>query len=158
MQCKLTPHWVGGGGDRGVWNSRLPYLLLPLAAPFRRSSHLLALYRRQNVTQYCEIFLLFSRVPATLGIPLPALSPPPSRTLPAPILPGSRPPVPPPPTIGLLFWRSNDSFQLCRKRLFALQGDMTLEKGLRSQHGKGIQLHDSLGSPRRSKRTSYNSC
>ena len=31
----------------------------------------------------------------------------------------------------------HDSFQLCRKRLFALQGDMTLEKGLRSQHGKG---------------------
>ena len=52
----------------------------------------------------------------------------------------------------------HDSFQLCRKRLFALQGDMTLEKGLRSQHGKGIQLHDSLGSPRRSKRTSYNFC
>ena len=46
----------------------------------------------------------------------------------------------------------------CRKRLFALQGDMTLEKGLRSQHGKDIQLHDSLGSPRRSKRTSYNFC
>ena len=26
--------------------------------------------------------------------------------------------------------------------------DMTLEKGLRSQHGKAVQLHDSLGSPR----------
>ena len=69
--------------------------------------------------------------------------------------------------IGLLFWRSHfiplyhDSFQLYRKRLFSLQGDMTLEKGLRSQHGKGIrriQLHDSLASPTRSKRTSYNFC
>ena len=27
-------------------------------------------------------------------------------------------------------------------------GDMTLKKGLRSQHGKDVQLHDSLGSPR----------
>jgi len=26
--------------------------------------------------------------------------------------------------------------------------DKTLEKGLRSQHGKGVQLHNSLGSPR----------
>ena len=26
--------------------------------------------------------------------------------------------------------------------------DMTLEKGLRSQHGKEVQLHDSLGWPR----------
>ena len=51
------------------------------------------------------------------------------------------------------------SFQLSRMRLFALQGeDMTLEKDLRSQHGKDIQLHDSLGSPTRSKRTSYNFC
>ena len=41
----------------------------------------------------------------------------------------------------------HDSFQLCRKRLFALQGDMTLEKGLRSQHGKGIQLHDHSDRP-----------
>ena len=44
----------------------------------------------------------------------------------------------------------HDLFQLSRKRLFALQRDMTLEKGLRSQHGKDIQLHDSLGSPKRS--------
>ena len=43
----------------------------------------------------------------------------------------------------------HDSFQLSRMRLFALQGDMTLEKGLRSQYGKDIQLHDSLGSPTR---------
>ena len=27
-------------------------------------------------------------------------------------------------------------------------GDMTLKKGLRSQHGKDVQLHNSLGSPR----------
>ena len=41
---------------------------------------------------YCEIFLL--PVPATLGIPLRALSPRASRIPPTPILPGSRPPVP----------------------------------------------------------------
>ena len=28
------------------------------------------------------------------------------------------------------------------------KGDMTLEKGLRSQHGKDVQLHNLLGSPR----------
>ena len=28
------------------------------------------------------------------------------------------------------------------------KGDETLEKGLRSQHGKVVQLHNSLGSPR----------
>ena len=28
------------------------------------------------------------------------------------------------------------------------KGDMTLEKGLRSQHGKDVQLHNSLRSPR----------
>jgi len=28
------------------------------------------------------------------------------------------------------------------------KGDMTLEKGLRSQHGKYVQLHNLLGSPR----------
>jgi len=27
------------------------------------------------------------------------------------------------------------------------KGDMTLEKGLRSQHSKGVQLHNLLGSP-----------
>mgnify|MGYP000070198069 CR=1 FL=1 len=43
----------------------------------------------------------------------------------------------------------HDSFQLSRKRLYVPQGDMTLEKGLRSQHSKDIQLHDSLGSPTR---------
>jgi len=28
------------------------------------------------------------------------------------------------------------------------KGDMTLKKGLRSQHGKDVQLHNLLGSPR----------
>jgi len=28
------------------------------------------------------------------------------------------------------------------------KGDMTLEKGLRCQHGKDVQLHNLLGSPR----------
>ena len=37
-------------------------------------------------------------------------------------------------------------------------GGMTLEKGLRSQHSKDVQLHDSLGWPTSSKRTSYNFC
>jgi len=35
------------------------------------------------------------------------------------------------------------------KRDYSLsKEDMTLEKGLRSQHGKDIQLHNLLGSPR----------
>ena len=38
------------------------------------------------------------------------------------------------------------------------KGDMTLEKGLRSQHRKDVELHDSLGSPTSSKQTSYNFC
>ena len=38
------------------------------------------------------------------------------------------------------------------------KGDVTLEKGLRSQHNKDVQLHDSLGSPTSSKRTSQNFC
>ena len=38
------------------------------------------------------------------------------------------------------------------------KGEMTLEKGLRSQHSKDVQLHDSLGSPKSSERTSYNFC
>ena len=36
--------------------------------------------------------------------------------------------------------------------------DTTLEKGLRSQHSKDVQLHDSLGSPTSSKRTPYVFC
>jgi len=32
------------------------------------------------------------------------------------------------------------------------KGDMTLEKGLRSQHGKDVQLHNLLGSPRPAKK------
>ena len=32
------------------------------------------------------------------------------------------------------------------------KGGMTLKKGLRSQHSKDVQLHDSLGSPTSSKR------
>ena len=40
------------------------------------------------------------------------------------------------------------------------KGDMTLQKGLGSQHSKDIQLHDSLGLPKSSKWiwTSYNLC
>ena len=38
------------------------------------------------------------------------------------------------------------------------KGEMTLEKGLRSQCSKDVQLHDSLRSPMHSKRTSYNFC
>ena len=54
--------------------------------------------------------------------------------------------------IGLLFWRSH----FIMIRFSSVERDYSLSKGLRSQHGKGIQQHDSLGSPRRSKRTSYN--
>ena len=64
--------------------------------------------------------------------------------------------------VGLLFWRSH--FIMIRfgslERDYSLsKGDiMTLEKSLRSQHGKDVQLHDSLGSPTSSKQTSYNFC
>ena len=56
-----------------------------------------------------------------------------------------------------MFWRSN--FIMIHfgspKRDYSLsRGYITLEKGLRSQHGKDVQLHDSLGSPTSSKRTS----
>ena len=61
----------------------------------------------------------------------------------------------------LLFWRSN--FIMIRfgspKRDYSLsKAEMTLEKGLRSQHSKDVQLHDSRGLPTSSKRTSYNFC
>ena len=61
----------------------------------------------------------------------------------------------------LLFSRNN--FIMIRfdspERDYSLSnGDMTFEKGLRSQHSKDVQLHDSLGSPTSSKRTSYNFC
>ena len=64
----------------------------------------------------------------------------------------------------LLFWRSN--FIMIRfgspERDYSLSnGGMTLEKGLRSQHSKDVQLHDSLGWPTKatsSKRTSQNFC
>ena len=36
------------------------------------------------------------------------------------------------------------------------KGDMTLEKGLRSQHSRDVQLHDSLRLPTSIKRISYN--
>ena len=63
--------------------------------------------------------------------------------------------------IGLLFWQSH--FIMIRfgspERDYSLSnGDMTLEKGLRSQRGKDVQLHDSLESPTSCKRTSYNFC
>ena len=49
-----------------------------------------------------------------------------------------------------LFWQSN--FIMIRfgspERDYSLfKGGMTLKKGLRSQHRKDVQLHDSLGSP-----------
>ena len=57
----------------------------------------------------------------------------------------------------LLFWRSN--FIMIHfgspERDYSLPNrDTTLEKGLRSQHSKDVQLHDSLGSPTSSKQTS----
>ena len=59
----------------------------------------------------------------------------------------------------LLFWRSN--FIMIRsgspERDYSLsKGDMTLEKGLRSQHSKDVQLYDSLGSPTSSYQFSAN--
>lgn len=54
-------------------------------------SHLFVLFILFDFTQYCKNFP-FLQVAATLGIPLPAVSPPASCTPPAPILPGSRPP------------------------------------------------------------------
>ena len=58
---------------------------------------------------------------------------------------------------SLLFWRSNFimiHFGSPERDYSLSKGDMTLEKGLRSQRGKDVQLHDSLGSPTSSKRTS----
>ena len=82
------------GGDRGVWNSRFPYLLLPLPAPFRRGSRLFVLFLLWNVAQDCEIFLLFSRFSSLWESRFPASLLPPPVPLPPPILPGSRSPVP----------------------------------------------------------------
>ena len=44
------------------------------------------------------------------------------------------------------------------KEIIRSPKEMTLEKGLRSQHSKDVQLPDSLGSPMSGKRTSYNFC
>ena len=89
------------GGDRGVWNPHLPYLLLPLPALFRRGSRLFVLFLLWNVTQHCEIFLLFSRFPPLWESGLPPFLLLPPVLLPPPILPGSRPPCPPPPNYKL---------------------------------------------------------
>ena len=84
------------GGDRGVRNSRLPYLLLPLPAPFNRGSRLFVLFLLSNVTQYCEIFLLFSRFPPLWEsrfppflLPLPVVLPPLFSWAPAPLAPST---------------------------------------------------------------------
>ena len=53
--------------------------------------------------------------------------------------------------IGLLLWLSHFimiRFGSLEKDYLLFKGDMTLEKDLRSQYGKDVQLHDSLGSPR----------
>jgi len=51
---------------------------------------------------------------------------------------------------GLLFsWRSLSWFVLALERDYSLfKEDMTLEKGLRSQHGKDVQLHNLFRLPR----------
>ena len=62
--------------------------------------------------------------------------------------------------IGLLFWREATLawFISALERDFSpSKGDMTVEKRLSSQHGKDVQLRDSLGSLT-SKGTSYNFC
>ena len=82
------------GGDRGLWNSRLPYLLLPLPALFRRGSRFFALFLLYNVMLYCDIFLLFSRLPPLYESCLPPSHLLPPIPLPPPILPGFQPPVP----------------------------------------------------------------
>ena len=61
----------------------------------------------------------------------------------------------------LLFWRSNYimiCFSSPERDYLLSKGDMTLEKGLRSQHSKDFQLHDSLRSPTSSKWTTNNFC
>ena len=89
-------YFVGGRGGEtgGVWNSCLLYLLLPLGTPFRRGFPPLCSMSIVKCYAILQNFSPFLPVPATLGILLPALSPPASRTPPAPILPGSCPPVP----------------------------------------------------------------
>ncbi len=51
------------GGDRGVWTSRLLYLLLPPPAPFRSCSLLFVPCPLQNIMKCYEILLVFSRFP-----------------------------------------------------------------------------------------------
>ena len=63
--------------------------------------------------------------------------------------------------IGLLFWREATLagfVSALSKEIIRSPKEMTLEKGLRLQHGKDVQLRDSLGSLASSKLTSYNFC
>ena len=82
------------GGDRGVRISRFLNLVLPVAAPFLRGSHICVLFLLQNIAQCCEIHFLFLPTSTSLGSPSPTLSSPTSHTLPTPITPGCLPPCP----------------------------------------------------------------
>ena len=91
---------LGGGGIGGsrppasrTLQSRLPPLFswLPPFCPFSIAKYY-AMLRN---------FPLFLPLPALLELPPPTLSSPSSCTPPAPILPGSRPSVPPPPPLAI---------------------------------------------------------
>ena len=82
-------------GDRGVWNSRLPYLELPLPALFHTGSRLCSI-SIIKCSAMLRNFSQFLRVSHLLGDP--ASRPLSSRlpTPPAPYSPGLPPPCPPP--------------------------------------------------------------
>ena len=77
-----------------IFYSRFPYLLLPLPAPFRSGSR--SPLCPISIAKYHEMLRNFPRffpVPATFGLPLPALFSPASR----PFSPGLPPSCPTPP-------------------------------------------------------------
>ena len=77
----------GGGGGRSDWTSYFPYLILPYSP--------LSLWFPFFAKYYATLQFFFLPVTVTLGMLLPTLSSPASRRLPAPLLQGSCPPVPP---------------------------------------------------------------
>lgn len=83
----------GGSGEGRVWGvstSRLPYLLLPLPAPFRSVPSSLCHFFCKNIRKMLQKFSQFLPVPSTLGIRLL-----PTLLSPASFLLGSCPPPTP---------------------------------------------------------------
>ena len=87
---------VARGGRQGGLKFPPPIPLTPASRPLPQGFPPLCSI---SIVKYYAILRNFSPflpVPATLGIPLPVLSPPASRTPPAPYSPGLPPPCPPP--------------------------------------------------------------